>query len=913
MRLWKSVKTLLGDAESPQTVTKQSIHSLSELPKVNLEPASANNYPMRDTPIEAKDVDFVLSTQAELIRNIAFAMPLSKEEFNELILPMIRSFAAYVHLLPASNNHHHKGRGGLFRHTLEVALMAVNMARGHMFDKSQFPSTIYFNKSRWFIVVCTAALLHDIGKVITGLTVTANDGAITWHPLTQSLAKWLKDNNVSHYYVVWRSENPNYERHESISSALLQQIVPRKTMECIEDANSIGMVLEFLDAVNGVRRSGAIVANLIKEADQSSVSRDIQNRTTDSKINVGVDTPVASIVQDIIADLIETGRWTVNDWNPKTNVIPPLWVTDEGTYLYWPNAHKDIVIELQRRNADGVPRDALILAEKLCEGKICSFPNPEVSVECFWQMLPMKTVRPKIETITDPDTGEIKTEYKNDNGDPFHYEFLQCLRLTDRKRYFEHVATPAEVKAVVINVPVPKEKADLWRNTTKMQPPQTIFESNEISKDLMEEADRRSLKLQQQSVNYDVYGNPLIPMPTIKDEDWAYIDETLPIQEVEIAPFSLPATVIDMENDSEIIALKQKDGTVEPITRLDEEDSSEEEKQEHVENSMLGEEDQPSLDEDESPEDYDNIDEGTLGITDEVDINEEDYDVEDELDEENEKEEENSVQASEEVRTIGHISLGSLMTEPGELLINNDTGIAPTTTSSHMIDLSGFSMDTKEESVQMENKDLDDKITKHEDCDETPVEETMTPCFEDTLPVEIELEEAEVSQGDKKTNMKILAREDVTKKDKGLYMPPIRFVGKQPRETVKQNIVPEADSSALEKDKEEERKDQSPSIPVKEKRKETSHKHKMSRTEILQLSGRICLELKSDITTNESCFIDETFHEGDIRATATTKIRAFCERKGYDYNSFVEAVKTLDIKLNFDEKLQRFWINKQAL
>ena len=43
-------------------------------------------------------------------------------------MPILIKYAEYIHLLPASESHHHRGAGGLFRHSLEVGFHAALMA-----------------------------------------------------------------------------------------------------------------------------------------------------------------------------------------------------------------------------------------------------------------------------------------------------------------------------------------------------------------------------------------------------------------------------------------------------------------------------------------------------------------------------------------------------------------------------------------------------------------------------------------------------------------------------------------------------------------------------------------------------------------------------------------------------------------
>ena len=85
-------------------------------------------YPNRGLGVLAAPPEYLLETQQKLIREIKQASSLSYDEFDSFILPVITNYARYVHLLPASETDHHSDLGGLFRHGLEVALIACRRA-----------------------------------------------------------------------------------------------------------------------------------------------------------------------------------------------------------------------------------------------------------------------------------------------------------------------------------------------------------------------------------------------------------------------------------------------------------------------------------------------------------------------------------------------------------------------------------------------------------------------------------------------------------------------------------------------------------------------------------------------------------------------------------------------------------------
>ncbi len=61
-------------------------------------------------------------------------------EFEALAMPVLWRYAAFVHLLPASETHHHRGAGGLLRHGLEVAFWAAQASDALIFSMEGTPN-----------------------------------------------------------------------------------------------------------------------------------------------------------------------------------------------------------------------------------------------------------------------------------------------------------------------------------------------------------------------------------------------------------------------------------------------------------------------------------------------------------------------------------------------------------------------------------------------------------------------------------------------------------------------------------------------------------------------------------------------------------------------------------------------------
>ena len=117
-------------------------------------------------PISAVDPQYLLQRNKALVSELYRNTGLSREDFDEVVIPVLVNLARYVQVLPASEKHHHNGVGGLFRHSLEVFVVAVRMSNGRSFCGGLEGKLRSITKIRWPIAVGFAGLLHDVGKAV---------------------------------------------------------------------------------------------------------------------------------------------------------------------------------------------------------------------------------------------------------------------------------------------------------------------------------------------------------------------------------------------------------------------------------------------------------------------------------------------------------------------------------------------------------------------------------------------------------------------------------------------------------------------------------------------------------------------------------------------------------------------------
>lgn len=524
---------------APNNEVRQVFH-FGDVPLTEEIKFDDNTYPTRDAPVPVISVDDVIKSQAQLIQSIKRSIPLNSKQCDELLFPVIYNLAELVHLIPASSFYHHKGRGGLFRHSLEVGLYSINIAKTHIFGNGQSAEENFKNTGRWYLACCLAGLLHDAGKVLTSVTVTGKEGQTVWHPLSESIVQWAEREGIDSYNIAWNTKADTYELHMRATPLFFWKLVGLPTRRYLEEANSLMLISELVKALSGEADSQALIPNLVKKADARSTQLDIEHQNQ-SKVTPGVDTPICSIVEGIITTTIEENRWEANQFGTEGKLLSPLLVTSQGVFLVWKMAYMDIVKELDKRGVGSVPRNADILAEKLCEGGLCEFNKTEEINRFIWKVVPAASVPgvdPKDARILQPQGEELAevisenvdeeepltdeekaalnaelseeldsglenldeiSEFPENEPDESEYEgnespaalktmeynFLLCLRLADDSNVFAHVKRPSPTLAVIKGITMEKNQALRWMELTKCALPENgtdLVDEKEIDK-----------------------------------------------------------------------------------------------------------------------------------------------------------------------------------------------------------------------------------------------------------------------------------------------------------------------------------------------------------------------------------------------------------------------------------------------
>lgn len=368
------------DAEESFEMDSDAGHivSIADLPLKSDSSVLDSRWPPFPRAVQVLSPKHLINAQAELVRNLCSAIPLSDDEVERYLMPVVWNLACFVHLLPASAHHHHRGLGGLFGHSLETAIFAAQTAKNKIFDYKAKPEDAYMNKARWILACALAGLTHDVGKAVLDIRVYSDKG--TWHPTTGSITEWCRAKGISAYYVAM-NEDREHNKHEQASLAYARVIIPRRTYLYLSQTGNSKIEEELHAAING-QREGCLVGEILGEADSLSVKLDERRQGTIDPRDKLVTTPLADAIVKAMRSLIKEGTWKINTQDAN------VWLTTQGCFIDWSDV-SDITKVLAAEGVKSVPHDNSAMASMLLtEGLIEAAPGTVSPDERFWSVCP---------------------------------------------------------------------------------------------------------------------------------------------------------------------------------------------------------------------------------------------------------------------------------------------------------------------------------------------------------------------------------------------------------------------------------------------------------------------------------------------------------------------------------------------
>ncbi len=331
--------------------------------------------------------DVLLERHHETIEHIKSCTALERAEWEELYVQMINNVATYAQNLPASEAHHHSQIGGLLDHTLEIAMLAARISRGVLFTTQGNETQVGELSQVYVYAVVSAALLHDLGKLITDLDITfkSQKKEYPWSPVLGPMPVGAK------YTFKMRKDRQRTARdHEHASALLVRSIVPVRGIRWIQEYDG-DLFRMWLSTVTGHGQDyGMEVYECVHKADIESTKR-AMNRgaggqraiSTQLQDNSGQPTSDPSVPQPTAVGSRYFHEPFIDYWREQliTNSVPMnkagayAWVTDNHVFLIAPKAINQATEYLKDLN--------IIPAKKMTDGQVLKKLCEHNAVDCL--------------------------------------------------------------------------------------------------------------------------------------------------------------------------------------------------------------------------------------------------------------------------------------------------------------------------------------------------------------------------------------------------------------------------------------------------------------------------------------------------------------------------------------------------
>lgn len=215
-------------------------------------------------------------------------------DFDKQLMHLIRRVAHWMGPFPASRGHHHPNRGGLFTHSIGVAVTSLHMSVAKNVTVHSTPRDRDADNLAWQLICFVGGLLHDIGKLNTTGKIfphsvsnkTGADGqfmssaapvyAQPWEPMVEGFEAWVEANDILSYYIDFDVQE--MMPHRDFTSRYVMALVPRPLLAFIYNSNDL-VRTQFEDFIRNPESAAQTpIFTVVRDADHMNVALSIDPR-----------------------------------------------------------------------------------------------------------------------------------------------------------------------------------------------------------------------------------------------------------------------------------------------------------------------------------------------------------------------------------------------------------------------------------------------------------------------------------------------------------------------------------------------------------------------------------------------------------------------------------------------------------
>ncbi|OGB03667.1 MAG: relaxase [Burkholderiales bacterium RIFCSPLOWO2_12_FULL_64_99] len=320
------------------------------------QPHASSPYASVDPGFSALSANELLAEQDALIARIKLCHGSDSADFEHSVLTLIRRYARFVHLLPATADNYFCTPGGLLRLGMEVGFFSLQGTDAHIFSGRSTITARRHLEPRWRLATFIAGLCCEAHRVLSHTIVTDGPGEV-WPAYLTPLSDWLTTRQADRYFLRWR---PQAIETRSLGVFALAQIVPTEVMHYLAEGNAL-IVPHMMASVSGIAhyRDHNVLDELVRRSLALVIDRNLVTNA-DRYGSPQYGSHLERYLIDALRHLASVNPgWQVN--REKSRV----WFGPEGLFLVWPQAAEDIQALLDAQQLSGIPKAPSTIMEVL--------------------------------------------------------------------------------------------------------------------------------------------------------------------------------------------------------------------------------------------------------------------------------------------------------------------------------------------------------------------------------------------------------------------------------------------------------------------------------------------------------------------------------------------------------------------
>ncbi len=318
----------------------------------------------------------LLDANAECLRRIKLCYGADRQAFESELMPLVRGYAGYVHLLPATPEGAFSEPGGLLRLGLETGLYSLQGTDSHILAGRATISVRRQLEPRWRLATFIAGMCSELHRAVSQVSVQSDQDR-RWPAYLTPLATWLGEQQLAHYGVRWQE---TWREARSTGLLAIGMVLPRQIVAYLAQHNH-SIVAQMLECVGGLRNH--LERNVLDDLVQRALALVIDQELKD-RASRGATPPPAEHLQRYLLTALRRVAATRASWSPNAEKSR-VWLSKDGLFLAWPAAADDLRQQLEIEQWQGIPRTADALLQAMLATGLAMTQRPD---QPLWQIQP---------------------------------------------------------------------------------------------------------------------------------------------------------------------------------------------------------------------------------------------------------------------------------------------------------------------------------------------------------------------------------------------------------------------------------------------------------------------------------------------------------------------------------------------